>query len=67
MMSHNDSCLRDLWESQSFLGNPVCNMPDPGVPPPAGPSRGLTHQESVLADVVAVWDRRAETEQGSCK
>lgn len=60
MMSPNDSCQRDLWESKSFLENPVYEMLDPVVINSAWPSHSLLYQEptSVLADAKAVWDRQ---------
>lgn len=69
MMSHNDSCQRDLWESNSFLENLVHKLLDPVVAAPAQPSHWLAHQDSTpaLSDAEAAWDRRWETEKGSCK
>lgn len=69
MVSHHDSCWRDLWESESFLENPVYKRLDPLVITSAWPSHHLIHQEPapVLAGAEAAWDRQGETEQGSCK
>lgn len=60
MMSPNESCQRDLWESKSLLENPLYEMLDPVVITSAWPSQSLLYQEltPVLADVKAVWDRQ---------